>query len=184
MKAKNTDLFMNNDFLQPRLVGDNILLNPLKAEDFDDLYQAASDPLIWAGHPSKSRYKKEEFLIWFEQSMASKGALIVVHKDSGKVIGSSRYYEYDRDKSEVAIGFTFLTRDYWGGATNRELKTLMIEHAFTQVRTVWFHVAINNIRSQMAMKKIGGIVSHMADKTLNGKTATYLFYKMDRPGAK
>lgn len=171
---------MNNDFLQPALVGDNILLNPLKAEDFDDLYQAASDPLIWAGHPSKSRYKKEEFLLWFDQAMASKGALVIVDKNSGKVIGSSRYYEYDENKSEVAIGFTFLTRDHWGGATNRELKTLMINHAFTKVKTIWFHVDINNLRSQMAMKKIGGVVSHIAEKTISGRTSNSLFYKMER----
>lgn len=171
---------MNSDFLQPRLIGNNILLNPLKADDFSDLYQAASDPLIWAGHPSKSRYQKEEFSIWFEQSMASGGALVILDKNSGIVIGSSRYYDYDSDKSEVAIGFTFLIRDYWGGTTNRELKTLMIDHAFTQVKTIWFHVDINNLRSQMAMKKIGGIISHTAEKTISGRTSNCLFYKMER----
>lgn len=169
-----------NNFLQPNLIGNDIVLNPLKAEDFDNLYQAASDPLIWEGHPSKTRYQKDVFSVWFEQSLASQGALVVMDKHSGKLIGSSRYYEYDQHKSEVAIGFTFLTRDYWGGTTNRELKMLMIDHAFTQVNTIWFHVDINNIRSQKAMKKIGGIVSHTADKTLYGRTSTCLFYKMER----
>lgn len=171
---------MDADFLQPRLDGESISILPLVSDHFDDLYRAASDPLIWIGHPNKSRYKKEEFSRWFDAALNAGSALVVVHKNSKRLIGSSRFYEYDESKSEVAIGFTFLTRDFWGGETNAELKKLMLNHAFTRVKTVWFHVDINNIRSQKAMNKIGGVVSHTADKIFNRVIATYVFYKIDR----
>ena len=39
---------------------------------------------------------------------------------------------------------------------NRELKRLMLEHAFRFVRSVVFLVGPGNLRSQRAMEKVGG----------------------------
>lgn len=58
--------------------------------------------------------------------------------------------------TEIDIGWTFIVRKYWGGATNREVKRLMFDHAFTFVDTVIFWVGDTNWRSQGAMTKIGG----------------------------
>jgi len=33
--------------LQPTLAGEHITLRPLVAQDFDELFAAASDPLVW-----------------------------------------------------------------------------------------------------------------------------------------
>src|SRR4051812_8791239 len=137
---------MSDSFLQPRLNGNLISIFPLAPEHYEDLYSAASDPLIWAGHPNRLRYQREEFSQWFDDALASKGALVIADKVSGAFIGSSRYYEYDQNKSEVAVGFTFLVRSAWGGKINRELKSLLIDHALTRVRTLWFHVNESNIR--------------------------------------
>ena len=172
---------MSDSFLQPRLSGHSILLFPLVAQHFEALYSAASDPLIWAGHPSRLRYQRKEFSRWFEDALTSKGALVIADKASGEIIGSSRYYEHDQHKSEIAIGFTFLVRAAWGGKFNRELKNLMLNHAFTRVKTVWFHVDASNIRSQMAMKKIGAIESHKAEKIIGKNSSLYVFFKIVKP---
>ncbi|MEO8761064.1 MAG: GNAT family N-acetyltransferase [Bacteroidia bacterium] len=57
----------------------------------------------------------------------------------------------------MAIGYTFIDRNYWGKNYNKALKSLMINHAFSFVNYVLFHVGANNLRSQKAMGKIGGI---------------------------
>ena len=75
---------------------------------------------------------------------------------SGAVIGSTRYHDYNEAASEVEVGWTFLTRDYWGGAYNQEMKRLMLDHAFQFVEHVVFLVGPTNFRSQRAMEKIGG----------------------------
>jgi RimJ/RimL family protein N-acetyltransferase len=172
---------MDDRFLQPTLTGQTLVVSPLDPSHFDNLYQAASDPLIWAGHPARLRYQLDVFSRWFEDALASKSALVVADKQSGRLLGSSRYYEYDEAKSEICIGYTFLVRDVWGGDTNRELKTLMLDHAFTQVSRVWFHVDVDNVRSQKAMKKIGAHQSHIAEASFYGNSATYVFFRMDRP---
>lgn len=169
-----------NDLLQPTLHGSTLSLRPLAAGDFEALYEAAADPLIWAGHPSKERYQRPVFEAWFKDALASGGTLLVANRASGEIAGSSRYYDWDEEKAEIAIGFTFLTRKYWGGAANAEMKGLMLEHAFRFADTVWFHVATENFRSRKAMEKIGGVLSHQAIRQLTGGPAEYCFYKIAR----
>lgn len=142
--------------LQPTLHGELLTIRPIAQEDFPEMFQAASDPLIWEQHPASDRYKKEVFEKFFADALACKGGLTILDRKNGKIIGSSRYYEADLDKKEVVIGYTFLTRDYWGGSYNRELKALMMDYAFQFFDSLLFHVGEKNIRSQRAMEKIGG----------------------------
>ncbi len=143
--------------LQPVLKGKLLELHPLRAEDFQALYTVASDPLIWEQHPIRDRYKEEVFREFFRGAMESGGAFAVIDINGERVIGSSRYKGYDPEKSEIEIGWTFLARSHWGGVYNREMKQLMLRHAFKFVKSVVFLVGPGNIRSQKAMEKIGGV---------------------------
>ena len=143
--------------LQPTLVGSLVTLRPLREEDFPDLFAVASDPLIWEQHPNSDRYREDVFREFFRVAMASGGALVVTDNTDGQIIGSSRYYGYDPELSEVEIGWTFLARKYWGGVYNGEMKQLMLGHAFRFVNRVVFMIGETNIRSQRAVEKIGGI---------------------------
>jgi RimJ/RimL family protein N-acetyltransferase len=147
---------MSFDF-QPILKGELLGLRPLQPEDFHDLYAVASDPLIWEQHPIKDRYKGEIFKEFFREALESGGALIAIDSKDGQVIGSSRFHGYDSDKSEIEIGWTFLARSHWGGIYNRGMKQLMLRHAFRFVNSVIFLVGPQNVRSQRALEKIGGI---------------------------
>jgi RimJ/RimL family protein N-acetyltransferase len=144
--------------LQPILKGELLKLRPLRAEDFHDLYVVAADPLIWKQHPIKDRYKGEVFKIFFHEALESGAALIAIDLKDGQVIGSSRFHGYDKEKSEIEIGWTFLARSHWGGIYNREMKQLMLRHAFRFVSSVIFLVGPQNVRSQRAMEKIGGVL--------------------------
>ncbi|MEY3042361.1 MAG: hypothetical protein RLZZ174_1443, partial [Pseudomonadota bacterium] len=66
---------------QPTLRGEGLLLRPLAATDRSALYEAASDPLIWAQHPAKDRWLPEPFNAFFEAAVASGGALLVLNDD-------------------------------------------------------------------------------------------------------
>jgi RimJ/RimL family protein N-acetyltransferase len=144
--------------LQPTLEGELVTLKPLRAEDFQDLYAVASDPLIWAQHPASDRYKPDVFAAFFQEALGSGGALIAIDKADGRVVGSSRYYGYDPEQSEIEIGWTFLARSHWGGTYNGEMKRLMLRHAFTFVDHVVFLIGPENWRSRRAIEKIGGVL--------------------------
>jgi RimJ/RimL family protein N-acetyltransferase len=143
--------------LQPTLRGELLELRPLRPEDHRDLFAVASDPLIWEQHPDKARGTEEGFAAFFRESLASGGALVAIDLADGLVIGSSRFHAYDEARSEVEIGWSFLARSHWGGAYNGEMKRLMLEHAFRFVRRVVFLVGPDNLRSQRAVEKIGGV---------------------------
>ncbi len=108
---------------QPILESELLGLRPLRPEDFHDLYAVASDPLIWV-HPIKDRYKEEVFKGFFREVLESGGALIAIDSKDGQVIGSSRFHVYDKEKSEIEIGWTFLARSHWDGSYNMEMKQL------------------------------------------------------------
>jgi RimJ/RimL family protein N-acetyltransferase len=141
--------------LQPTLMGDLIELRPLGPEDFDALFSAANDPLIWEQHPESDRYQRDVFQKFFDGALESKGAFAIIERESGRIIGSSRYCNLDPENDEVEIGWTFLERQFWGGIYNRELKKLMLDHAFRFVDRVLFVVGEKNLRSQKALEKIG-----------------------------
>jgi len=141
--------------LQPTLKGNLIELRPLRPQDFDALLSAASDPKIWEQHPESDRYQREVFQRFFDGALESKGAFAIVERKSGRIIGSSRYCNLDLTNREVEVGWTFLEREFWGGTYNRELKQLMLDHAFRFVDRVVFVVGEQNFRSQKALEKIG-----------------------------
>jgi RimJ/RimL family protein N-acetyltransferase len=142
---------------QPVLKAQLVELRPLRDEDYHDLYSVAADPLIWKQHPVSDRHKEGSFRAFFRDAMASGGALIAIDANTKRVIGSSRFHGYDKERGEVEIGWTFLARSHWGGSYNGEMKQLMLQHAFRFVSCVVFLVGLQNLRSQRALEKIGGV---------------------------
>ena len=153
-------------------------MRPLRSDDLRDLYAVASDPLIWAQHPSRDRCEEEVFQAFFRESLESGGALIAIDSQDGRVIGSSRFHGYDAGRSEIEIGWTFLARSHWGGVYNREMKELMLRHAFRFVNRVIFLVGPQNIRSQKAVEKIGGV---RAGSRVDGGGRSSLVYEIVAP---
>jgi N-acetyltransferase len=143
--------------LQPILKGELLELRPLRVDDFEALYAVASDPLIWEQHPQRDRYQEEVFQNFFREALESGGALVAIDAKDNKVIGSSRFNDYNEAQSEIEIGWTFLARSHWGGTYNGEMKRLMLEHAFKFVEKVIFVIGPHNLRSQKALEKIGGV---------------------------
>jgi RimJ/RimL family protein N-acetyltransferase len=158
--------------LQPNLKGELIELRPLTPEDWDDLFSVASDPLIWEQHPESDRYNEEVFRAFFRGALESGGALVAIDAKTQQIIGSTRFHGYDPEKSEIEIGWTFLARKYWGGRYNREMKQLMLSHAFKFVENVVFFVGENNIRSQRATEKIGAVESGTAKRVYGNRPAS------------
>ena len=151
--------------LQPYLKGELLELRPLATDDWDELFEVASDPLIWEQHPERDRYKEGVFRIFFKDALESGGAFVIIDRKTQHIIGSTRFYGYDPEKSEIEIGWTFLARKFWGGRYNAEMKQLLLNHAFKFVESVVFFVGEGNVRSQKAMEKVGAIKVGTATRT-------------------
>ncbi len=143
--------------LQSTLEDNLVKLRPLSDADFESLYEVAKDPLIWEQHPEKNRYESATFKNFFKEAIESKGALLISDKTKNLVIGSSRFKKIEGADNALEIGWTFLSRDYWGGHHNKAVKKLMLDYAFRFVDDVIFYIGKDNIRSQKAVEKMGGI---------------------------
>ena len=173
---------MMNPPMQPTLSDDRVLIRPLAADDFEALFAVASDPLIWEVHPAHDRWQEPVFRKYFDEGLASNGAVVFVDRSTGKIIGGSRY-ESERDpiqSDEVEIGWTFMSRDYWGGEWNRAVKRLMLRHAFDAgYEVALFLVGEHNVRSRRAMEKIGGKLSDRTTTTvLAGVPIIHVVYEI------
>lgn len=168
--------------LQPTLVGDNLLLRPLTKDDWEVMYAVASDPLLWEVHPAWDRYKEPVFREYFASAMASRGALAVIDRATGSIIGGSRYANFVPERNEIEIGWSFLARDYWGGAYNREMKSLMLTHAFRYFDSIRFNIGAANVRSRRAIEKIGArLDGEYVPEAINGvPPVPHVIYRLSR----
>ena len=165
--------------LQPHLVGDLIEVRPLRPDDWETLFAVASDRLIWEQHPASDRYQKKVFREFFREALESGGALIVIDRKTQATIGSSRYFGFEPEQSEIEIGWTFLARSYWGGKYNGELKRLMLDHALRFVDNVIFKIGPTNFRSRRAVEKIGGTLIEPQEKT--NLSTEHVIYRIRKP---
>ena len=165
---------------QPVLVGKTLELRPLRAEDSEGLYAAASDPMVWAGHPIKNRHERKVFAPYFEFLLSKGSTLAVRDRANNEIIGCSSFYTAPDRPGTLSIGFTFLDTAYWGGEANFEMKQLMIEHILQTLDAVWFHIDPTNIRSQKATGKLGAEYQYDATLNLGGKPAPFKTYRLTR----
>ncbi len=160
---------------------EKVILRPLVAEDLDALYAVASDPLIWEQHPNPDRYRRDVFEKFFEGAITSQGAFMILDASTGEPIGSSRFYDHFPDAGEVKIGYTFFARKCWGGGFNTAVKALMTRHAFQWVDRIIFHIGAGNLRSQIAIGRIGAQKIGEEDVAYYGEATKRNFvYALDR----
>ena len=169
---------------QPTLEDERLLLRPLAEDDWEGLFAVASDPGIWAVHPAHDRWQEPVFRAFFADALAKGGALAVVDKASGRIVGSSRFQDFDpAGGGSVEIGWTFLARSHWGGSYNAEMKRLMLAHALRFAERVDFRVGAGNLISRRAMEKIGGRLSDRTERvTIGGEEVVHVIYEIDRLG--
>ena len=143
--------------LQPVLETATLKLLPLQASDFADLYAVAADPKIWEQHPNKDRWQEQVFTTFFAGAMQSQGAFKIVDKATGATLGSTRLYDYNPQDHSIYIGYTFYSTQSWGQGINQAVKALLLDYVFQFVTTVRFHIGADNVRSQIAIQRLGAL---------------------------
>ncbi len=177
---------------QPILETERLILRPLAEDDREALYAIARDPAIWEQHPVHDRWRREVFDAFFDEALASGGALAVRDRRDGRMMGTTRYgaIQPDGDGSEeggpdqrgsIEIGWTFLAQSCWGKGHNREMKRAMLAHAFAAVALVEFRVGDTNYRSRNALEAIGAVRSPRYELgKYQGKRVVHLYYEITR----
>ena len=128
--------------LQPHLTGERLELRPLEPGDYAALYAAASDPLIWEQHPEPDRWREDVFRAYFDGGLASGGALVVLDRANGRIVGSSRYAHLTLDGAEVEYEEIYHRED---GSERIGSPRRLPVHFFIEESTISSNVSERNV---------------------------------------
>jgi len=149
---------------QPVLEGRHVRLEPLTRQHLAGLEQVAFDERIWRYMLSKVE-TQEHLERWLESAVKAKEAplpqlpWVTVLKDSGRVVGSTRFIDLDLVNKTVEIGHTWITPELHQRGVNPEAKLLQLQYAFETLglNRVALKTHHENLQSQAAMKKMGAV---------------------------
>lgn len=143
------------------LSGDYVELVPLEKIYFDDLYNAASDSVLWKYYPIDCS-NRETFEYYYnlgliERDNGNHYPFVILNKKNKEVIGSTRLFDLFPNDKKLEIGWTWIKKEYWGTPINLECKFLLLDFSFSELKTrrVQIKVEDTNIRSRKAIQKIG-----------------------------
>ncbi|WP_407483037.1 GNAT family N-acetyltransferase [Elizabethkingia meningoseptica] len=169
------------------LEGSVIDLIPLEREHLEELYTAAADKDLWALIPTdcsdkETFYKTYEFAL-SERETGNQYPFVIRHTQTNKLIGSTRLFEIYPSDKKLEIGWTWITKDYWGTNVNLECKLLLLGFCFETLKAnrVQLKTKDTNFRSRKAIEKIGGTFEGILrkDKVLrDGTTRNAAYYSI------
>lgn len=174
--------------LAKRLEGRLVVLEPLVATHESELYAAAQNPDVWRWMSYNAVESAERFHGWFDDALratkAGEEAVFVVRsKQSGELIGSTRYMTVRPEHRGLEIGWSWLVPSAWGSGANAEAKFLLLEHAFERLGCirVEFKTDARNERARLALEAIparfeGIFRSHMLVR--GGERRNSAFYSV------
>ena len=148
------------------LQGKHVSLDFLLPEHIEEIRILAKDDRIWEFTKTllideKYDQRFDEYISLALDNKALEGqvAFVIRNLKDRSIIGMSRYYGIDEKNKRLNIGYTWYIPSVWGGVYNKECKLLLLGYAFEKLslNRVGFEVAHQNVRSQKAVAKIGGV---------------------------
>lgn len=143
------------------LEGRHVRLEPLSLEHHAALCEVGLDEDLWRWipHPVTTPEEMRAYIEAALEGQASGGFLpfATIEKSSGRVIGSTRYGNIEREHHRVEIGWTWIGRAWQRTSINTEAKYLMLRHAFETLgcMRVEFKTDSLNERSRNAIGRLG-----------------------------
>lgn len=155
---------------QPALIGKSVELRPLQEEHAPELVNAAADGELWK---LKMTVVPDSETINGYIAIALQGRqagtvmpFVIVRRDTGQVVGSTRFWKIDRVNRKLEIGHTWLSESAQRTIINTEAKYLLLNFAFEALNCVRVQFTTDelNEKSRNAILRIGakqeGIVRH------------------------
>ena len=146
--------------LAPRLEGRIVVLEPVAPHHKEMLRAAAADPQLWRWMFVDAS-TEDGFEQWWaytraQQEAGTESTFVTISRETGDVIGSTRFLALRPAERSLEIGGTWLVESAWSTGANKEAKLLQLEHAFERLRCirVEFKTDARNERSRRALSAI------------------------------
>jgi RimJ/RimL family protein N-acetyltransferase len=147
----------------PVLNGTKLRLEPLTLGHLPALEEVAFDERIWRYMMTWVK-TPEDLRAWVESALQLEAAgkvmpWVTILKAENRVIGSTRFMDFDKAHQTTELGSTWLAPEFHGAGLNAEAKLLQLTFAFEELglRRVALKTHHENLQSQAAMRKIGAV---------------------------
>ncbi|MCX4175368.1 MULTISPECIES: GNAT family N-acetyltransferase [Paraburkholderia] len=156
--------------MQPTLIGQAVELRPLQQEHAQALLDAAVDGQLWNMKltvvPGPETIGSYIATALDGRAAGTVMPFVIVRRDTGAIVGSTRFWKIDRMNRKLEIGHTWLGESVQRSAVNTEAKYLLLSQAFEAMQCVRVQFTTDelNEKSRAAILRIGakqeGIVRH------------------------
>lgn len=143
------------------LEGRRVRLEPMSLDHLGALTEVGLDEELWRWTTTRIG-TGVEMRAYVEAALEDRrrGAslpFVTVDTQRGRVVGSTRFGNIDRENRKAEIGWTWIGREWQRTAVNTEAKLLMLAHAFEAWRCVRVELKTDalNERSRRAILRIG-----------------------------
>jgi RimJ/RimL family protein N-acetyltransferase len=155
---------------QPTLTGTTVELRPLRQEHAQALLDAAADGQLW--NMKLTVVPGPDTIDGYIATALAGGEagtvmpFVIVLRETGAIVGSTRFWKIDRANLKLEIGHTWLSKSVQRSAVNTEAKYLLLSHAFDALQCVRVQFTTDelNDKSRAAILRIGakqeGVVRH------------------------
>jgi N-acetyltransferase len=156
-----------NRFTQPMQVepvtleGKRVILEPLSFDHHAQLCEVGLDEDIWLLNPSQVRTREDmrnyiAIALREEQNEISL-PFATIEKETGRVVGSTRFGNINRENYRLEIGWTWIGKNWQRSFVNTEAKYLMLSHAFEALNCMRVELKTDSLneRSRNAILRIG-----------------------------
>ncbi|HXC43786.1 MAG TPA: GNAT family protein [Candidatus Dormibacteraeota bacterium] len=145
------------------LEGSIVRLEPIRPDHAELFWNVAKDSVDeifqWIPYRMKSRedFQQGVAKALNEQERGESVVFATVERNSGRVIGSTRFMNIDRANRRVEIGSTWIAPSWQRTAVNIEAKYLMLRHAFEVWKCIRVELKTDalNQKSRNAILRIG-----------------------------
>ncbi len=149
-----------------KLKGKHVVLELLSESHREAIRAIAKDERIWEFNKMLliNQDYDEMYDTYFnaaidKKQMGGQQAFVMRKVKDGSIIGMTRLYEINQKDRHAMIGYTWYIPSVWGKVYNKESKFLLLQYIFETLgfNRAELRAAGQNVRSQKAIEKIGGI---------------------------
>ena len=147
--------------VEPTLTGPRIVLRPLATTDAGALVAAAADGELWSLPftvvPSAATVDAYIGVALEGHAAGSVMPFVIVLRETGQVIGCTRFWKIDRINRKLEIGHIWLAVSWQKTFANTEAKFLLLRQAFDEMGCVrvQFTTDETNVASRAAILRLG-----------------------------
>jgi len=177
------------DWVTPvTLTGKHVRLEPMTEAHIAGLAAIGVGQTFWEYMLYGNMESEDDVANWVKDilSRAERGTdlpFVVIHLESGRVAGATRYLNIMPNDKGLEVGGTWYGLDFQRTAVNTECKYLMLIHAFETLGCIRVQIKTDsiNVRSQKAIERIGAVKEGVLRNHMilpNGRIRHSVFYSI------